>query len=143
MNQIESEMEHEIENTQANLGAEKEAIDNGGLYQGIDEVASNVTYVKDEIKVVGNRQNFDGRLSIQEYEALSMTENRRSNQDPMSVLNRNVDLLSMDFGGQEMKAILERDDIQEEASVDLIQIRGKVTRGSSPGRLVRAPGTDD
>lgn len=117
MIQIESEMEHEIETTQAKLCAEKEAIDNGGLYQGIDEVASNVTYVKDTTKVVGNRQNFEGRLSIQEYEALSMTENRRSNQDPMSAMNRNADLLSLDIcGGQEMMAILERDDIQEEAS---------------------------
>lgn len=51
----------------------------GGLHQGIDEVASNVTYFKDEIKVVGKRENYDGRLSLQEYEAISMTEYRRSN----------------------------------------------------------------
>ena len=42
----------------------------------------------------------------------------------MSCINRN-DLLSVDVGGQEMmNAILERDDIQEEASADTIQIKG-------------------
>ena len=55
-----------------------------------------------------------------------MTENRRSHQDPMSVLNRNADLLSVDIcGGQEMMAILEKDDIQEDASADTIQMKGK------------------
>ena len=41
-----------------------------------------------------------------------MTEVRRSNQDPMSCMNRN-ELLSVDVGAQEMvmNAILERDDI--------------------------------
>lgn len=82
------------------------------MYHGIDEVASNVTYVKDATKTVGSRQAFEGRLSIKDYEALSMSENRRSNQDPMSAMNRNGDLLSLDIcGGQEMMAILERDDI--------------------------------
>ena len=113
-------MEDEIEKTQANLGTEKEAVENGGLHQGLDEVASNVTYYKDEVKIVGGRQNFEGRLSLQEYEAMSMTEYRRSNQDPLSCLNRGGDLLSVDIGGQEMMAILERDDIQEEASADTI-----------------------
>ena len=46
------------------MAAEKEAIDHGGLHQGIDEVASNVTLVKDEVKLTGGRQIIDGRLSL-------------------------------------------------------------------------------
>ena len=42
-----------------------------------------------------------------------MTEVRRSNQDPMSCQNRfaPTDLLGVEIGGQEMVAILERDDM--------------------------------
>ena len=46
------------------MAAEKEAVDQGGLHQGIDEVASNVTLVKDEVKLTGGRQIIDGRLSL-------------------------------------------------------------------------------
>ena len=50
----------------------------------------------------------------------------------------------MDAGGVEMMAIIEKDDIQEEASIDMIELttkRGKWgAQGGSPGRLMKAVG---
>lgn len=44
-----------------------------------------------------------------------------------------------------MVAILEKDDLQEEGSAELIPIsgRGNKRAGSPTGRMFRAPGTDD
>ena len=63
---------------------------------------------------------------------------------------KNIDLLSVDIGGQEVVAILERDDGLEggeSSSVDTVNFsnrhksRGKT--GSSPGRMLIAPGVGD
>jgi hypothetical protein len=44
----------------------------GGLYQGIDDVASNVTYTQGESKIVGKKLSVDNRLSLREYDALTV-----------------------------------------------------------------------
>ena len=117
-----------------------------GLYQGIDEVASNVTLRKEDQKIVGPKDSFGGRLSLQEYEAISVAEDRRSHYDGTSTNWNKKDVLSMEAGGNEMMAIIEKDDLQEEASIEMIEITGKRTRrggggyGGSPGRMRRAPG---
>ena len=64
-------MDAEMEESKNALHTSMEGVCVGGLYQGIDEVSSNVTLVKDDKKIVGERLNIAGRLSMQEYEALS------------------------------------------------------------------------
>lgn len=57
-------MELEIEAHQAELEAAGEGIGLTGLYQGIDEVNSNVTYTNSQIKLVGTRNMPSGRISL-------------------------------------------------------------------------------
>lgn len=51
-------------------------------------------------------------------------------------------MLSVDVGGQEMMAILERDDVREEASMETVNISSHRLKGGSPGRLIKAAGTE-
>ena len=118
----------------------------GGLGDQIDEVASNVTYVKAETKIVGERQTYEGRLSMKEYEALSNKKGRDSGLD-VDFIRSPTDMLSVDVGGQDMNAIQEKDGIQEEGSMETVRIdestTGKWKRPCSPGRLFKAPGVDE
>ena len=82
-----------------------------GLYQGINEVASNVTLRKEDQKIVGPKDNFGGRLSLQEYEAISAAEDRRSHFEGSSANWNKKDVTSNDAGGHEMMAIIEKDDL--------------------------------
>ena len=78
ISEIEDEIEQEIAADQEAFESRPAATEYGGLHQGIDDVASNVTYVRDEMKIVGDRPGVDGRISLQEYEAISMGSTRRS-----------------------------------------------------------------
>lgn len=90
---------------------------------------------------MGPKDNFGGRLSLQEYEAISAAEDRRSHFEGSSANWNKKDVTSNDAGGHEMMAIIEKDDLQEEASIEMIEITGKRTRwGGSPGRMRKAPG---
>ena len=73
-------------------------------------MASNVTYVKAETKIVGERQTYEGRLSMKEYEALSNKKGRDSGLD-VDFIRSPTDMLSVDVGGQDMNAIQEKDGI--------------------------------
>ena len=60
-------------------------------------MASNVTYIRAETKIVGEKTFYEGRLSMKEYEAISNKDGRESNLDFDFV--RSPDLLSVDVGG--------------------------------------------
>ena len=119
-------------------------IDVGGLHLGISDVASNVTLKKNDEEIKGNHPKLTGRLSRADYDQLSQTENRRSTQvDGTSGKgNKLIDVMSLDFGGQEVTVIHEKDIQQEENSMetqdDELVISGH--RGSSPGRLLTTKG---
>ena len=81
MNEIAQEMQIEMENRKQTLSKDPEGFATGGLYKGIEEVGSNVTFTQDETKIMGKKSSFDGRLSLKDYETLSAAENRRSQYD--------------------------------------------------------------
>ena len=72
-------------------------------------MGSNVTYIRAETKIVGEKTVYECRLSMKEYEAISNKDGRESNLDFDFV--RSPDLLSVDVGGQDMNAIQEKDGI--------------------------------
>lgn len=126
--------------TQAALEKAGDPIESGGLYNGIDDVASNVTYRTGDVKKVGKKSIMEGRLSLYEYEALSIAQDRRSD------FGGKMD--NFETGGQEMMAILERDGHAEEQSIESVHLStktGKIKslRAGSPGRVLRAHGTDN
>ena len=56
------------------------------------------------------------------------------------------DLLSVDVGGHEVVAILEKDGKQEEASMDTVRVESNPDSGrrvGSPGRMFKVPGKED
>ena len=106
MEQIEKEMQTDMELTQAAMSKAGEPIESGGLYTGIEDVASNVTYTTGDYKKIGKRSSMEGRLTLQEYEAISQSQDRRSE------IGFKMD--NIEAGGQEMMAILEKDGRMEE-----------------------------
>ena len=106
MEQIEKEMQTDMELTQAAMSKAGEPIESGGLYTGIEDVASNVTYTTGDYKKIGKRNSMEGRLTLQEYEAISQSQDRRSE------IGFKMD--NIEAGGQEMMAILEKDGRMEE-----------------------------
>lgn len=82
----------------------------------------------------------EGRLSLHEYEALSFVQDRRS--------DFGVKMDNFETGGHEMMAILERDGCAEEQSIESVHLSmktGKIKshRAGSPGRVLKAHGTDN
>ena len=155
MNDIAQEMEIEMETRKQTLSKDPEGFATGGLYKGIEEVGSNVTFTQDETKIVGKRSSFDGRLSMKDYETLSAAENRRSQYDKTSsAWNRNHDVLSVGTADRNDKfiAIEEKEGLQEEASFEAIEFsqtskpvnrfRELGSQRKRLGRVLKAPGTE-
>lgn len=129
-----------------------EGIELGGLYHGIDDVASDVTYVKNDEKIIGKRSSYTGKMSLKDYETISVKSDINSQKDSHQHLilpkqpNKNGEvLLSSDKGAHEMIAIEEKDDIQEDVSLSTARITSMLGRrkGGSPERIIKYPGMDD
>lgn len=71
MERIQGDFEKELDDARAALDCDAEGVEIGGLHCGIDEVASNVTYMRDDIRISGDRRPLSNRLSLHEYEAIS------------------------------------------------------------------------
>lgn len=130
-------MEFEIEKNMDRLYTANAKMPVGGLHQGITDVATNVTLIKDEVEIKGEQIKMTGRLSRQDYDKISMTETRKSQFDAMSGI-KNMDIISCDIGYHEVGAIIERDQELEENSFELVSGH----KGSSPGRLVTTKGQE-
>ena len=97
-------MQREIDESKAALDCSIKGESVGGLYNGIDDVADNVTLTQAETKIVGKKAVLTGRMSMQDFEAISDTRKSRLDDN-----NWREDILSVDVGGHEVVAILEQD----------------------------------
>ena len=65
-------MEQEFEQTKETMEAAGDGQQDGGLYTGIDEIASNVTLIRDdETKTVGKKAPIEGRMTLSDFEVLT------------------------------------------------------------------------
>ena len=129
-----------------------DGVELGGLYHGIDDVASNVTYTKDDQKIIGKRPSYSGKMSLKDYETISVQSDLKSQVDSHQQLNflqlpnKNGEvLLSSDKGAHEMIAIKETEGFEAEESLSTAKLSSmlRARKASSPERIIKQPGTDN
>ena len=142
--QIENELELELEQSQIRL--EEKVLEElaGGLYADLEEIASNVTYKKEDKVVAGPKPSSPHRMTVPEYEVLS-NQTRSIGQRPLS---SDAGLLP-DFHG--MQEIKEKEDLSShQSSVELVNHLEKVPTKKkkhkdrdSPERIIRGEGAEE
>ncbi len=81
-------------------------------------MAKDVTYSRGEdVKIVGAKSHYD-RLSLQEYDVLSMSSSKQSMIESRANLNFGGSIIAKTDGDKKMVAILETDCIREEGSIE-------------------------
>ena len=101
---IEEDMQKEMDESKAKLDCSIKGESLGGLHNGIEDVADNVTLTQAETKIIGKKAVLEGRMSVQDFEAISDCRKSR-----LEDANWKTDILSVDVGGHEVVAILEQD----------------------------------
>ena len=127
----------------------------GALYQPLeeDQVAKDVTYSRGEdVKIVGAKSFYD-RLTLQEYDVISMSSSKQSMVESRANLNfggSNIAKTDGLEGDNNMVAILETDCIREEGSIETMQCSSARIKtglfqkhGLSRGRLVKQSGSNE